>query len=322
MCAHPRRPPLTRARRLLLAVAAAAAARRPKTSARCASVRPRRVVIVTQRRSGSGFVVSMLGSHPSVEAGNELLSAAHQDHASTLRAWASRWPGNRSRTDALWREANMSPTRPWPANATGAPKATVFKYMVEPGKAVDGALLDEFERLCFGVVFLWRWNALRMYVSDKANHADRAASRKKKSTHDHQAHPQDAEALAFHQRHQIELLADARLKRHLLTILSSRREAADAWKERSRDSFSVYYEDLVAGAKLGNMMWTELQYFLGVWPRVLSTDLLPIHADIPLNYTVLNYAEVKVVLRHASKKELKKYLRPYDPEGHDATKLI
>ena len=33
-------------------------------------------------------------------------------------------------------------------------------------------------------------------------------------------------------------------------------------------------------------------------------------------------AEVKVVLRHASKKELKKYLRPYDPEGHDATKLI
>ena len=38
--------------------------------------------------------------------------------------------------------------------------------------------------------------------------------------------------------------------------------------------------------------------------------------------TVLNYAEVKVVLRHASKKELKKYLRPYDPEGHDATKLI
>jgi len=226
-----------------------------------------RFIIVTTQRSGSGWLVALLDSHPSIYSSGELFAHQHDLHAS--------WNSTRSTIEQFYAENRNK------ARLTG------FKFMYNQGAHKYGREFAEYAaNENIRIVHLVRRNALRRQISEEANTAD-----KHNPDTVHYSHPTNT----------------SQLKQLLLSkpVLDSRKVARRLRADvalvfdmhhvlaHTKHYYTIYYEDLRADPRFQLRL---LQRFLGVLPANLTSNLLAIHGTTPVSQLLGNPEQVRTAL--------------------------
>lgn len=230
-------------------------------------------VIVSMQRCGSGWFEALLNSHPNISSHGEVfLDETKRENFGSIKkildtVYNLDWKTSASKNDCT--------------------SAVGFKWMLNQGlMEYNKEALAYFKKEGVSVVFLFRHNLLRRYVSILANLFDKEA---KSLNGTHKSH--------VHSRFEAQILAAFKPEvnvTHLPAYLRRIREISHDTivSFKSARHKIVYYEDIVKypGQVLG------IQKFLGVIPRKLTSHHVKIHTQ-PLSKQIQNWLEVYEMLK-------------------------
>eukprot|EP00928_Gymnodinium_smaydae_P006932 TRINITY_DN12476_c0_g2_i1.p1 TRINITY_DN12476_c0_g2~~TRINITY_DN12476_c0_g2_i1.p1 ORF type:complete len:706 (-),score=78.26 TRINITY_DN12476_c0_g2_i1:256-2373(-) len=250
-------------------------------------------VVLTQQRSGSGYLMSMLGSHRLAMTGQEMLGGPPFRVSGHVADWSTRKPLLDS-----WFAIPRSSV------------ATGFKIMMNQVPLKEGDKSTKAEELIEYLrsndvlfVILWRRNVLRQYISDMANKANRDEFNRSN------AHPDSLSRKTLAQT-PVEMPAAEITLKELRRIVDERLELESLLQTthiEEKRCIVRFYEDLVASEHGDRMEWTTLQAFLGLPEQALRTSLVPIHEDVPMCQSITNW---DAVVRALSRTEFAQFLEP------------
>lgn len=229
-------------------------------------------LILSMQRSGSGWFETLLNNHPNASSHGELFA-----NDSRRKSFAS----IKQTLDKVYNlEWNSS------ASKNDCTTAVGFKWMLNQGAMeYDKEALAYFKERGVSVIFLFRRNILRRYVSILANVFDKEA---KLLNGTHQAH--------VHSKFEAEILARYKpvvnvtfLPAYLQRIQKTMDDAFSFFKG-SRHTV-IYYEEITKSEKV-----MEVLKFLGLKPRELTSRHVKIHTK-PLSEHVHNWEEVNKRLK-------------------------
>ncbi|GLJ54435.1 hypothetical protein SUGI_1169120 [Cryptomeria japonica] len=225
-------------------------------------------VILSMQRSGSGWFETLLNSHPNISSHGEVFldEKKRKNFASIKKV-----------LDAIY---NLE----WKSSASKkeCTAAVGFKWMLNQGAMeYNKEALAYFKQKNVSIIFLFRHNLLRRYVSILANVYDKEA---KLLNGTHQSH--------VHSSVEAQILATFKpvVNVTLLPLYLRRVEELchDAIVSfRSTRHKTVSYEDLVKNS----LHVLEIQKFLGVIPKKLTSHHVKIHTE-PLSKQIQNWKEV------------------------------
>lgn len=242
-----------------------------------ASTRPKscdRFIVLSQQRSGSGFVVDVLNSHPEMACADEIFTSAK----------------GIDRGD--WDEMEQAMDATFESLCSGffsRPKAVGFKWMMNQGHALQHDKFRAYALARPGVklVYLFRRNLLRREISHRVNTA----------VGGHRlAHPSTEEVVAKVRSAKTTVPIDEKLIKTFVARLEERATVVE-WYE-GIPSIYVGYEDLAAPHH-DAAAWGRLWHFLGVTPSETDTSLKVIHNDRPILEAVENAPAVYDTMRWA-----------------------
>ncbi|XP_066352322.1 uncharacterized protein [Miscanthus floridulus] len=239
----------------------------------CACTGVRFFAILSMQRSGSGWVETLLNSHPNISSNGEIFSV--KDRRSNITAI----------TKTLDKLYNLD----WYSSAAKneCTAAVGLKWMLNQGLMKHHQeIVEYFNRRGVSAIFLLRRNLLRRYVSILANAHDSAM---KQLNGTHKAH--------VHSKHEAEILAQYKPtidKKTLITELKrSDKLASDALVNfKNTRHVVLYYEDVVSN----RTMLMDVLDFLRVPKRKLSSRHVKIHTKQLCDH-IDNWADVNNFLK-------------------------
>lgn len=238
----------------------------------CACTPVRFFVIVSMQRSGTGWFETLLNSHVNVSSNGEIFYSS----------------GRRTNLSAITRTLDKVYNLDWYSSASKnqCTAAVGFKWMINQG------LMNHYEEIAeyltgreVSVIFLFRRNKLRQWISEVANNQDRY-DKSLNGTHKAHVHSQyEAEILARYKP-----MMDAKLLVRRLKELNDRATDALRCLKKTRH-IVLHYEDLV----LNHTKLVDVLEFLGVPQRELISRHVKIHTS-PLSNLVENWDAVRNAL--------------------------
>ena len=144
------------------------------------------------------------------------------------------------------------------------------------------------------MIFLWRRNKLRHFVSKLAN---------KKVT----AQPKDGKLLEKVHAYLPKLPVGEDFEEQIKIRVDEEAEAEKQY--RQFDSIHVHYEDIVASNPTCQATWSRIQEFLCLEPRTLHMDFPAIHQFEKLEDTISNWDKVKDYIMSTRKPEYISWLQ-------------
>jgi hypothetical protein len=251
----------------------------------------RKFLIVSQARSGTGWVASLLRSHSRVHCRGELLGqrTAHFQHGGCTVDPPS-WSEAKLAVDRFFVGQLEAPREPKPLEAMGF-KVLASQYLRHCGVQ----LRDYIRQKRIYVVRLLRRNGLRHAISHEAMKADLAEG----LDDNKRKHPQNERELAEARQR----LPTLRSAASLIDQLQFDDADADRLFASHTNSslirhiptLTLYYEDIVADP---HYQLRLLQLFLGLDPQPLQSTLLKLHEHAtPIDELVANAEQVHSELR-------------------------
>lgn len=231
-------------------------------------------VVFSMQRSGSGWFETLLNSHTNVSSHGEVFSMDRR----------------RESVSAIKKTLDTLYNLDWVSSASKneCTAAVGLKWMLNQGvmefkKEIAAYLKDK----SVSVIFLFRRNILRRYVSILANSFDRAA---KQLNGTHRAH--------VHSKEEANVLAAYKPVVNLTSLIAYLQRVEQIIKD-SQLSFNetrhmtMYYEDLVTNPP---QELRRAQEFLGVEPTKLESKHVKIHTR-PLFDQIDNWADLSEFLK-------------------------
>ncbi|XP_072983804.1 uncharacterized protein [Typha latifolia] len=225
-------------------------------------------VIVSMQRSGSGWFETLLNSHPNVSSNGEIFSikARRADSSSIMKT-----------LDTVY---NLD----WLSSAAKNECVAAFglKWMLNQGLMDhQKEILTYFKAKGVSLIFLFRRNLLRRFISVLANDYDR---QEKQLNGTHKAH--------VHSREEAEILARFRPIINTATLISNLSDAEKAIADCLQYYSSIrhiilYYEDIINNQDA----LSRVQEFLRLPIRKLVSHQVKIHTR-PLSEQVINWKDV------------------------------
>lgn len=260
--------------RLLVAFATAALAAAAVGLPRSSNTRCKRFILISQTRSGTGYVVRKLKGHPSLQCANEILGEADVQR------------GRDVKFSALMRKMN-SVMHDLCARTKGDRGALVgFKWMTTQGHAEHhGKILEYLQRHSkTKILYMWRRNVVRQIIS-------RVGIRSKDPGNT--PHPKVGEFVNASSK--VSLAEGGLLLQRVNKTLADRATTRSYYS--GVDALTVYYEDLIESSPAYNESWDRVFDYLGV-PRVElpRAELVMIHQDKPILAPVANAPGVHATL--------------------------
>lgn len=231
-------------------------------------------VVFSMQRSGSGWFETLLNSHPNVSSHGEVFSV-------DIR---------RGSVSAIKKTLDTIYNLDWISSASKnyCTAAVGLKWMLNQGvmeyKTEIAAYLKERS---VSVIFLFRRNIVRRYVSILANSFDRDA---KQLNGTHQAH--------VHSEEEAKVLAAYKPVVNLTSLLPYLQRVEDIINDaqicfKQMRHMTIYYEDLVANPQ---KELKRAQKFLGVELTKLESKHVKIHTQ-PLNDQIDNWGDLSEFLK-------------------------
>ncbi|XP_066330923.1 uncharacterized protein [Miscanthus floridulus] len=239
----------------------------------CACTGVRFFAILSMQRSGSGWVETLLNSHPNISSNGEIFSVKER----------------RSNITAITKTLDKLYNLDWYSSAAKneCTAAVGLKWMLNQGLMKHHQeIVEYFNRRGVSAIFLLRRNLLRRYVSILANAHDSAM---KQLNGTHKAH--------VHSKHEAEILAQYKPtidKKTLITELKRSDKLASAALVNFKNTRHVvlYYEDVVSN----RTMLMDVLDFLRVPKRKLSSRHVKIHTKRLCDH-IDNWADVNNFLK-------------------------
>lgn len=233
----------------------------------CSCTPVHKFLILSMQRSGSGWFETLLNNHPNISSHGELFAnETRRENFASIRQILDKvynhdWNSSASKNDCT--------------------TAVGFKWMLNQGAMeYNRETLAYFKEKGVSVIFLFRRNILRRYVSILANVFDKEA---KLINGTHRAH--------VHSKFEAEILARYKpvvnvtfLPAYLHKIQNTIDDAFSFFK--STRHTVIYYEEISKPKKI-----MEILKFLGLKPRELTSRHVKIHTK-PLSEHVHNWQEV------------------------------
>lgn len=243
---------------------------RPKTFSRreCSCTPVRFFVLLSMQRTGSGWFETLLNSHPNVSSNGEIFSVKER----------------RNNITAIIRTLDAVYSLDWVSSAAKneCVAAVGFKWMLNQG-LLDHQMdiLEYFKSHGVSVIFLFRRNLLRRFISVLANNYDRHA---KQLNGTHKSH--------VHSKEEAEILAQFKPKINTAVLTSNLNDVESAMARcmelfNSTRHLTLYYEDIINNQNV----LSRVQEFLGLPFRELKSRQVKIHTRPPLEH-VLNWEDV------------------------------
>lgn len=246
----------------------------PKTFSRgeCACTPVRFFALLSMQRSGSGWFETFLNSHPNISSNGEIFSVKER----------------RSNITAILRTLDSVYSLEWLSSAAKneCVAAVGFKWMLNQGLMDHHReVLEYFKSKGVYVIFLFRRNILRRFISVLANNYDRHA---KQLNGTHKSH--------VHSKEEAEILAQFKPKINTAVLLSNisqvERTTADCMKLfNSTHHIVIYYEDIISNQNV----LSHVQEFLRLPIRKLESRQVKIHTRSP-SEQILNWEDVYKLL--------------------------
>ncbi|KAI5066160.1 hypothetical protein GOP47_0018784 [Adiantum capillus-veneris] len=240
----------------------------------CSCLPVHNFVIFSMQRSGSGWFETLLNSHPNISSHGEVFSVdGRRESASTI-----------TRTlDTLYNLDWISS-----ASKNECTAAVGLKWMLNQGvMEYKKEIADYLKDNSVSVIFLFRKNILRRYVSILANSFDRVA---KQLNGTHLAH--------VHSKEEAEVLEAYKPVVNLTSLIPYLErveeiidDACSSFKETRHMIF--FYEDLVVNPR---KELRKAQKFLGVNPLKLESKHVKIHTR-PLHGQIENWDDLNEYLK-------------------------
>ncbi|ONK75656.1 uncharacterized protein A4U43_C03F19170 [Asparagus officinalis] len=234
----------------------------------CACAPVRFFTIVSMQRSGSGWFETLLNSHINVSSHGEIFANKER----------------RSNMSAIMRTLDKVYNLDWNSSASKneCTAAVGFKWMLNQGLMQHyGEIAEYFNKRGVSVIFLFRRNQLRQWISLLANSHDQYA-KQLNGTHKAHVHSQyEANILA-----RFKPMIDAKM---LVPKLKQLHDwVVDALEQlKSNRHMVIYYEDLIRN----DTKVKDVMDFLKVPQRRLISHHVKIHTK-PLSHLVENWDDV------------------------------
>jgi LPS sulfotransferase NodH len=226
-------------------------------------------VVISQQRSGSRFLTSLLDCHKTIRCGNEELLQWTKDIGGAYKEFEGKKVADYyHQVDLIMDEL---PTQPTPLSPLGSPVTHVgFKIMYDQGILHYGEdLMQRLDEDNVKVIHLVRKNKLLQYVSKDSNNQD-------KGVEGHNPHPTtEAEAAQLRA-----VTVDGKVKKIIKFLREKAGETKaatdllDAHYGTDGGYLTLYYEDLDQDNQ-GEM--TRIFNFLGVEDEKVKSEYTKIH---------------------------------------------
>lgn len=231
-------------------------------------------IIFTTQRSGSGWLRTMLDTHPHIYCASEILM-----HASDI---VNVWPKVRATLDSFFADSRH--------------KAAVIGTKIMYNQGLQ-QFPDEFVQYVrehnIRLVHLIRRNFLRRTISAVANRHDGEAN----DEGAHHAHPQNEAQVQALLSFKPNVTVAARQCRRIDSLIADMKLVLSEQKKSLPNNnvqlLQLFYEDVVADP---HYQLRLLQLYLGVHPTTLSSHLKQIHGSQPLEELVSNPQQVRDAL--------------------------
>eukprot|EP01018_Ginkgo_biloba_P012835 Gb_32217 [translate_table: standard] len=228
-------------------------------------------VILSIQRSGSGWLETLLNSHPNISShGEVLVDETRRENFGSIKnildkIYNLEWKSSASKNDCI--------------------SAVGFKWMLNQGAMeYNKEALAYFKQKGVSLIFLFRNNILRRYISILGNVFDKDA---KLLNGTHQSH--------VHSKFEARILATFKplvnvtlLPMYLHRIQQLSDDAVFSFKSTRHKI--VCYEDIVKHPGVFTQL-VGIQKFLGVMPRSLTSNHVKIHTK-PLSKQIENWQEL------------------------------
>ncbi|MCO5614406.1 hypothetical protein L7F22_068687 [Adiantum nelumboides] len=246
-------------------------ARAPRQECRCTPVQ--KFVIFSMQRTGSGWFETLLNSHPNVSSHGEIFSIEkRRENMSTIKktldtVYSLDWVSSASKNECT--------------------AAVGLKWMLNQGlMEYKREIAAYLKRNSVSVIFLFRRNILRRYVSILANTFDRE---KKQFNGTHRAH--------VHSEEEASLLAAYKPLVNLTSLITYMKRIEEIMLDsllafNGTRNMIVYYEDLVESLAELN----RVQEFLHVECKSLESKHVKIHT-LPLSGQIENWRDLSKRLK-------------------------
>lgn len=229
-------------------------------------------VIVSMQRSGSGWVETLLNSHPNISCNGEIFNRVDR----------------RENISSILQTLDKLYNLDWLSSAAKNECTAAFglKWMLNQGILENhDDIVSYLNKKGVSVVFLLRRNTLRRLISVLANNYDRDA---KQLNGTHKSH--------VHSKEEAEILARFKPELDTSTLITSIRSIEKNIKDcldhfTSTRHMILYYEDIVGNSNA----LSRVQEFLKVPVRRLISRQVKIHTR-PLPDLVKNWEEVSMKL--------------------------
>eukprot|EP01018_Ginkgo_biloba_P035798 Gb_08477 [translate_table: standard] len=229
-------------------------------------------VILSMQRSGSGWFETLLNNHSNISSHGEIFAnETKRENFTSIKKILDRvynldWSSSASKNDCT--------------------AAVGFKWMLNQGAMeYNKEALAYFKQRGVSVIFLFRHNILRRYVSILANVFDKDAKLLNGTHRSHVHSKLEAEILATFKPTVNVTSLPAYLQRIQQII-----DDAFFFFKNTRHTV-IYYEDIIKQEKI-----MGIQSFLGLKPRKLTSQHVKIHTK-PLSEQVHNWQEVNMRLK-------------------------
>ncbi|GAQ84033.1 P-loop containing nucleoside triphosphate hydrolases superfamily protein [Klebsormidium nitens] len=243
--------------------------RRDRGNCSCTPVAP--FILLSMQRSGSGWLETLLNSHPNVQSHGELFQ---------VRKRGDGWREMQAALEEVFEFGRVSEEQEC-LSAVG------LKWMLNQGALQYRRELVEYVRARgVSVVLLVRRNSLRRLISVLANIYDQGKKLVDGKKHRSHVHSAEEAAKLAHFRPR---LNPGTLLPHLRHVQRTTDAAVDLLADTRH--LVLHYEDLVADSRVVD----RLQAFLGLPPRLLRSKQVQIHRE-GLEQHIANWDEVKSIL--------------------------
>ncbi|XP_020274966.1 uncharacterized protein LOC109849530 isoform X1 [Asparagus officinalis] len=242
----------------------------PKTFSRteCSCTPVRYFALLSMQRSGSGWFETLLNSHPNVSSNGEIFSVKER----------------RSNITAILRTLDAVYALDWLSSASKneCVAAVGFKWMLNQGLMDHHKeILKYFKSKGVSLIFLFRRNLLRRFISVLANNYDRRA---KQLNGTHKSH--------VHSKEEADILAQFKPKINTAVLVSNLSQVesttADCLKLfNTTRHIILYYEDIISNQNV----LQQVQEFLRLPVRNLKSRQVKIHRRPP-SEQILNWDDV------------------------------
>ncbi|KAH7428090.1 hypothetical protein KP509_10G075300 [Ceratopteris richardii] len=231
-------------------------------------------VILSMQRSGSGWFEALLNSHPNISSHGEIFSVERRRKSVTTMI------------PTLSTVYNLD----WVSSASKNHCVTAvgLKWMLNQGvMEYKSEIAAYLKKNSISIIFLFRRNLVRRYISILANSFDQVAKQINGRHFAHVHSEEEAKVLAAYKPVVNLTFLIPYLKRVEEIIV----DAQDSFKEIRH--MTVYYEDLVSNQK---KELRRVQKFLGVKPTQLNSQHVKVHTQ-PLQEQINNWKELEEFLK-------------------------